>query len=214
MEDDFGFPPPEAARRDGLLAIGGDLSPARLLAAYRRGIFPWPDPSVEEPLWFSPDPRFVLRPGDLHVSRRLERTIRSGRFEVRFDTAFAEVIHACATTRRRRSWITPAMEEAYTAMHRLGHAHSAEAWREGKLRGGVYGISIGAAFFGESMFRRETDASKVAFVALVRRLAARGFRLVDCQQATKHVARFGARAIPRARFLEELREAVSLPSRW
>jgi len=213
----FEFPPPESAPPDGLLAIGGDLSPDRILDAYRRGIFPWPDPDFPEPLWFSPDPRFVLYPGEFRVSRSLAQRVRSGRFETRFDTAFPEVMRGCAAARRkgeRGTWITPAMEEGYGALHRRGHAHSVESWRGGRLAGGLYGVSIGAVFFGESMFHLEPDASKVALVALVARLVERGFAFVDCQAPTRHLARFGARAIPRSRFLRELAEAVARPARW
>jgi leucyl/phenylalanyl-tRNA--protein transferase len=209
------FPPAELAHASGLLAVGGDLSPERLLAAYRGGIFPWPLGEVDDPMfWFSPDPRFVLRPAEVHVSRSLRKTLRGGRFEVRFDTAFARVIRACAASRRRHeqgTWISDAMVEAYTELHRLGHAHSVESYRAGRLAGGLYGLAIGAVFFGESMFHVEPDASKVAFVTLVEELAARGYRLIDCQQETAHLARFGARPMARRRFLRELERAIALP---
>jgi len=211
------FPPVECAGPGGLLAVGGDLSPERLLAAYRRGIFPWPWSEAEPMLWWCPDPRFVLHPADLRVSRSLEQRIRSGRFEVRLDTAFEEVVDGCASTPRRDSgtetWITADMREAYIRLHALGHAHSAEAWRKGKLVGGLYGVALGAAFFGESMFHTETDASKVAFVRLVRQLATWGFRLVDCQLETPHLSRLGARGVPRKRFLAELANSLALPNR-
>ena len=212
------FPPAELAHASGLLAVGGDLRPERLLAAYRAGIFPWPLGEVDDPMfWFSPDPRFVLRPAELHVSRSLRRSLRAGRFEVRLDTAFEPVVRACAATRRRHehgTWISEPMVEAYAELHRLGHAHSAESFRDGRLVGGLYGVAIGGAFFGESMFYTEADASKIAFVTLVGELAAGGFRLVDCQQETAHLARFGARPIPRRRFLRELQRAVAEPARF
>jgi len=211
------FPPAESAGPGGILAIGGDLAPGRLLAAYRKGIFPWPWDEAEPMLWWCPDPRFVLYPDELRVSRTLGQRTRSARFDVRLDTAFAEVVEGCAATPRRDSgtetWITTAMKEAYVRLHELGHAHSAEAWRGGKLAGGLYGVALGQVFFGESMFHRETDASKVAFVRLVRQLASWGFRLVDCQLETPHLRSFGARALPRRRFLAELREALAQPSR-
>ncbi len=158
------FPPAEHAEPDGLLAVGGDLSPDRLLAAYRGGIFPWFDDDRRPPLWWSPDPRLVLFPDELHVSRRLRRTIQSGRFDVRFDTAFAPVIRACAETPREGedgTWITPKMQRAYIRLHELGFAHCAECWRGESLVGGIYGVRLGRAFFGESMYHHETDASKV-----------------------------------------------------
>lgn len=209
------FPDPSEAEPDGLLAVGGDLSPQRLLAAYAAGIFPWY--SAGEPLlWWSPDPRLVLLPGELHVSRSLERELRRGTFEVRYDTAFERVVSRCASRRRpgqRGTWITPEMAAAYSRLHELGWAHSVEAWSGRTLAGGLYGVSLGAAFFGESMFADQPDASKVAFVHLVRRLEAWGFGLVDCQVRTEHLARFGAREIPRDEFLERLARALAAPSR-
>ena len=204
------FPPPREADSSGLLAVGGDLSSARLLAAYAAGIFPW----YEDPqpiLWFSPDPRWLLLPAELHVSRRLARTLRARRFTVALDTEFGRVIRGCATVRRTGepgTWITPAMQTAYAELFALGFAHSAETWQDGELVGGVYGVSLGAAFFGESMFALRPDASKVAFVTLVRQLAAWSFDFVDCQVRTPHHERFGARAWPRALFLERLRAAL------
>jgi leucyl/phenylalanyl-tRNA---protein transferase len=208
------FPPVEQAEPSGLLAVGGDLSAERLLAAYAHGIFPW----YEEPpiLWFSPDPRAVLPLPRLHVPRRLRRTLRKGRFGLAFDTAFREVIAACATTRLRRSrgtWITPDMHEAYVALHELGFAHSAEAWRGDSLLGGVYGVSLGAAFFAESMFHRESDASKAALVALVWQLEAWGFELFDCQLSSPHLSRLGAEDWTRPRFLAALHHALERPTR-
>jgi leucyl/phenylalanyl-tRNA--protein transferase len=209
------FPPAGEAEPSGLLAVGGDLSSERLLAAYAAGIFPW----YEDPqpiLWFSPDPRWLLLPEDLHVARRLERTLRQRRFEVRLDTAFSRVIRACASVRRaheRGTWITPAMIAAYEGLARLGFAHSAEAWQAGELVGGVYGVSLGGAFFGESMFTLRPDASKVAFVTLVRQLAAWGFDFVDCQVRTPHLESFGARAWPRAEFLRRLEATLRRETR-
>jgi leucyl/phenylalanyl-tRNA--protein transferase len=168
-------------------------------------------------LWWCPESRCVLYPDDLRVTRSLEQRIRSKRFDVRLDTAFQETIDACATTPRRSSgtdtWITPEIADAYVRLHAMGHAHSAEAWRDGRLVGGLYGVALGSVFFGESMFHRETDASKVAFVRLVRQLAAWGFRFVDCQLETAHLRSLGARVMPRKRFLRELAESVALPNR-
>ena len=208
------FPDPERAEPDGLLAVGGDLSPRRLLAAYERGIFPWF--SEKGPiLWWSPDPRLVLRPEWLHLPRSLARTLRRGRYAVRADTAFAEVIAGCAAARRpgqRGTWITPEMIAAYERLHRMGFAHSFEAWEGKGLAGGLYGVSLGGAFFGESMFSERPDASKAAFAASVPWLADRGVALVDCQVRTEHLVRFGAREIPRADFLAELRRALRRPT--
>jgi leucyl/phenylalanyl-tRNA--protein transferase len=200
------FPPPELASEEGLLAVGGDLSPERLLAGYRRGIFPWYGP--EGPiLWWSPDPRAVLFPHELHVSKRLRRTIRSGRFETRRDTAFAQVIRSCAEVFRPGedgTWITPDMQRAYTRLHELGYAHCVESWRGDRLVGGIYGVKLGRCFFGESMFHIETDASKVALAALVEWVASVGVELIDCQVATEHMLSMGAREIPRKEFLRRL----------
>ncbi|MCL4687315.1 MAG: leucyl/phenylalanyl-tRNA--protein transferase, partial [Burkholderiales bacterium] len=189
------FPPVSKALRspNGLLCAGADLSPARLLDAYSRGIFPWF--SEGEPiLWWSPHPRMVLFPAELKVSRSLRKAVAKGIFETRFDTAFAEVMRACAEPRdgQAGTWIVPEMVAAYTRLHELGFAHSVESWRDGRLAGGLYGILLGRVFFGESMFSRETDASKVALVKLVARLEALGVGLVDCQQATRHLASLGA----------------------
>jgi len=216
MTDRYPFPDPRKADPEGLVACGGDLHPDRVLAAYAQGIFPWPSDARTPLLWFSPDPRMVLRPAELHVSRSLQRTLNKGAFTVTFDTAFAEVIQACATTRRRNqrgTWITPDMIQAYVTLHEMGYAHSVEAWHEGHLAGGLYGVSLGAAFFGESMFCRQPDASKVAFVHLVRRLQAWNFHFVDCQIYTEHLARFGATPWPRARFLAALAHALEQPTR-
>ena len=208
------FPDPACADADGLLGYGGDLSPERLLSAYARGIFPWYE---EDPiLWFSPDPRMVLLPGELYINRTLAKNLRRGRYEVKLDTAFEQVIRSCATASRkgqRGTWITDDMIEAYVRLHELGFAHSAESWAEGSLVGGVYGVSLGAAFFAESMFAIRSDASKVAFAVLVRELAAWGFHFVDCQVYTDHSAALGARGWPRSEFLEALARALELPTR-
>lgn len=200
------FPPPHLAEPEGLLAIGGDLSAERLLAAYRHGVFPWYETGGPI-LWWSPDPRLVLFPSELRVSRRLRRTIRSDRFEICRNTAFAQVIRACAETPRNHedgTWITTEMQEAYIRLHKLGHAHCMEAWRDGVLVGGVYGVLVGRCFCGESMFHTETDASKAALVALVERLEAEGVALIDCQVKSEHLLRLGAREIPRDEFLMHL----------
>lgn len=192
------------------MAAGGNLSPGMLLSAYEQGIFPWY--SQGEPiLWHSPEPRFVLFPTDLHVSRRLERTLRSSSFRVTFDRAFSEVIAGCKKIERlgqAGTWITNEMEEAYTGLHELGFAHSVEVWEEDELAGGLYGVSLGRIYFGESMFARVPDASKVGFVTLARRLFDLDFALIDSQVYTDHLARFGAREIPRERYLSLLAEAL------
>ncbi|GMW02665.1 MAG: leucyl/phenylalanyl-tRNA--protein transferase [Candidatus Hydrogenedentota bacterium] len=210
LEDDILFPPPELAREDGLLAVGGDLSPERLLTAYAMGIFPWY--SEGEPiLWWSPDPRMVLMTSEFHVSRRLARTMRAGKFEISVDTAFETVIEHCATVEGRgegRTWITHEMRMAYTLLHRMGFAHSFECRLEGDVVGGLYGISLGRCFFGESMFSRVTDASKVATHALTEFARAHEFTFIDCQVANRHLASLGARDVPRPYFLELLRRAM------
>ena len=206
------FPPLEAALADpgGLLAAGADLSPERIVAAYRQGIFPWY--SDGQPiLWWSPDPRMVLPVAEFRVSRSLRKRVRAGTFETRIDTDFRAVIGACARTPREGqggTWITPEMADAYCELHRRGYAHSIESWRDGRLVGGLYGIALGRVFFGESMFAHETDASKVALVALVAQLQRLGVPLIDCQQETAHLATFGARPIPRATFAAQLAELI------
>jgi leucyl/phenylalanyl-tRNA--protein transferase len=212
---ELAFPPPEAAEPGGLLAVGGDLEPERLLLAYAHGIFPWYDESLPI-LWHSPDPRMVLLPRELHVSRSLARTLRRRRFALTLDRAFARVIAACAETPRRGAsgtWITPEMRAAYVRLHEQGFAHSAEAWAEGELAGGVYGVALGGCFFAESMFARRSDASKAALATLVRQLERWGFELVDCQLPSPHLARLGAREWPRARFLRHLRVALARAAR-
>lgn len=212
---ELGFPAPEAAEPDGLLAVGGDLSPSRLLLAYARGIFPWYDEGLPI-LWHSPDPRTVLPPAKLHVSRSLRKRLRRRPYRLSLDEAFARVIRACATVPRpgqSGTWITEEMLHAYVRLHELGYAHSAEAWSGQDLVGGVYGVSLGACFFGESMFAIRSDASKLALVALVRQLERWGIDLFDCQMHTDHLARFGAEQWPRARFLAALDERLGAETR-
>lgn len=192
---------------DGLLAAGGDLSPERLLTAYRNGIFPWY--SDGQPiLWWSPDPRTVLFPEQPKISRSLRKVLRQARFELSYDREFEQVINACAAPRKDEAgtWITDAMKQAYTDLYRLGHAHSVECWQNNELVGGLYGVSIGRVFFGESMFSRVRDASKVAFINLARQLENWNFALVDCQVYSPHLASLGASSIPRAQFLQQLSE--------
>jgi len=215
LNDQLVFPPPELATEDGLIAVGGDASPERLVLAYSQGIFPWPARGMPL-LWFSPDPRFVLDPADLHVSRSLRKTLRRATYEVRVDTVFDAVIEACARVPRPSqdgTWITDQLLEGYRNLHALGYAHSVEAWRDGELVGGLYGVSLGAAFFGESMFADARDASKVAFVALFGQLVDWGFSLMDCQVHTDHLASLGAHEIPRERFLSRLRQALQAETR-
>lgn len=213
------FPDPALAEPDGLLAIGGDLSPERLLAAYAAGIFPWFD-ERSPILWWSPDPRLVLEPARLHVSRSLARTLRRETYRVTADAEFERVIRACAARPRpgqRGTWITSRMIDAYVRLHRMGFAHSFEAWEGDALAGGLYGVSLGAAFFGESMFAARPDASKVAFVRAVGWLAERGIGLVDCQVRTEHLVSLGAHELPRDEFLARLARALEQPSlrgRW
>lgn len=208
-----GFPDPGQALDDpnGLLALGGDLSPPRLLAAYRRGIFPWYEDG-QPIMWWSPDPRAVLLPGELHISRSLRRRLRSGRFMVSTDREFAGVISACAGLRAAQgTWITTDMRSAYMQLHHLGHAHSVETWLGERLVGGVYGLAIGRAFFGESMFSIETDASKVALAALMHQLAERGFGLLDCQLETPHLHSLGSRVMARRDFIRTISALTALP---
>ncbi|MCL5060607.1 MAG: leucyl/phenylalanyl-tRNA--protein transferase [Candidatus Thermoplasmatota archaeon] len=213
------FPPVETALADpnGLLAMGGDLSVERLLDAYRHGIFPWFNPG-EPILWWSPDPRMVLVPDEIRVTRSLAKRIRNAGFEVRVDTAFADVMRACAAPRRLdrdgrvpATWISPAMVAAYTRLFEAGFAHSVETWHHGALVGGLYGVAIGRMFYGESMFSREPDASKVALVRLARQLQRWEFGLIDCQMETAHLASLSARTMPRAAFTARLAELVNLP---
>jgi leucyl/phenylalanyl-tRNA--protein transferase len=213
---DLRFPPVNRASPEGLLAVGGDLRPERLLEAYRQGIFPWYND--DQPiLWWSPDPRAVLFPNKLHVSRSLKRSLRLSVFTVTLDTGFRNIIEQCAGPRPQYpeggTWITGDMLDAYTRLHELGYAHSVETWQEGRLAGGLYGVAIGGAFFAESMFTRVDDASKVALVRLVRQLQAWDFRLIDCQQFSPLVSRFGAEEIPRTDFIKHLNQALIIPDR-
>jgi leucyl/phenylalanyl-tRNA--protein transferase len=207
------FPPASRASPEGLVAVGGRLTTERLLDAYRHGIFPWPSYPDEPMLWWSPDPRAILPLDGLHVSRRLERRLRSGEFSLRIDTAFDQVIAACATGQGREggTWLTPAMIAAYSKLHRVGHAHSIESWRNGQLVGGVYGLAIGGLFAAESMFFRVRDASKVALAHLVEHLVSRGFQLLDVQQWTPHTGRLGVVEISRREYLHRLADVVDLP---
>jgi leucyl/phenylalanyl-tRNA---protein transferase len=214
------FPSPEAALRNpnGLLCAGGDLSKQRLLDAYRHGVFPWY--SGGEPiLWWSPDPRMVLFCDELKVARSLAKNMRNKGFEVRIDFAFPRVIRACSEPRKGEpgTWLSKEMQAAYLALHRAGYAHSFETWQGGELVGGLYGVAIGRMFYGESMFSRATDASKVALVALVEELRRRGFPLIDCQQRTPLLASLGAREIPRRQFLRRVTALVNYaepPGNW
>ena len=207
------FPPPELAEDDGLLAVGGDLSVDRLVLAYAMGIFPWY--SDGQPiLWWSPDPRLVLIPAELKLSKTLKQTIRKGVFRVTINEAFEDVIRNCATIHRKGeqgTWITEDMIQAYILLHQAGYAHSVESWDGDELAGGLFGVMLGKAFFGESMFAKKSDASKVAFAVYVTELARKGFELIDCQVSTEHLKRFGAREIPRKEFMERLAEALQSP---
>lgn len=214
-KDSLSFPPLARALRepDGLLAAGGDLRPERILAAYRHGCYPWYQQG-QPILWWSPDPRFVLFPDELHISRSLGKVLRRQIFEVSYDKAFDRVINACAGPRSYAdgTWITDAMRQAYQQLHRLGHAHSAEVWQAGELVGGLYGLCIGQVFFGESMFSHVDNASKTAFAHLVPDLKRWGIRLIDCQMQTRHLASFGGRAIDRQTFAEQLAQLVEQPN--
>ena len=208
------FPPVSKALAspNGLLCAGGDLSPQRILTAYSQGIFPWF--SEGDPiLWWSPDPRMVLFPEELKVSRSLRKSVARGIYETRVDSAFRAVMEACAQPRdgQAGTWILPEMIDAYTRLHEMGFAHSVESWHDGELVGGLYGMAIGRVFFGESMFARAPDASKVALVHLVERLRQADFAVIDCQQATHHLASLGAREIPRSAFAQLLEESIQYP---
>lgn len=209
------FPDPWLAEPSGLLGVGGDLHPDRLLLAYRKGIFPWY--SEGYPIcWHSPDPRYVLVPSELHVGRSLKKRMRRGDYEVRMDTAFEEVMRRCGEVPRPEqdgTWITEEMVAGYTGLFERGHAHSVEAWRDGELVGGLYGVAVGGLFAGESMFALAPDASKVAFATFVPQLARWGFGLIDCQMETAHLSRFGARNISRAQYLRALAALSSQPDR-
>ncbi len=214
LSEDLAFPSPHLASKEGLLAVGGDLTRTRLLLAYSQGIFPWY--SENEPiLWWSPDPRLVLYPDELKVSRSLSKLIKKGAYTVTVDRAFEQVINECARVRlenQEGTWIVDEMVTAYCDLHQSGFAHSVEAWEDSRLAGGLYGVSLGCCFFGESMFTRVSNASKVAFVSLVQHLRSLNFALIDCQVTTGHLTRFGAREISRARYLKELKEALKSPT--
>ena len=215
QRDSLDFPPLAKALRDpnGLLAAGGDLSPERLIGAYRHGCFPWYQDG-QPILWWSPDPRTVLFPDELHISRSLQKVLRHNPYRVSFDQAFSAVIQACAAPRTYAdgTWITTPMQQAYLQLHERGIAHSVEVWREGELVGGLYGLAMGQLFFGESMFSRADNASKVGFATLVEQLRAWGFVLIDCQMPSQHLHSFGARAIPRERFADYLRQHLDQPN--
>jgi len=210
LTDKIAFPPAHLASKEGLLAVGGDLSRKRLLHAYRMGIFPWF--SDDEPiLWWSPDPRLVLYPHEIKISKTLKKIIRKGVFKVTMDTAFAQVITQCAQIRLQNNqgtWIVEDMIHAYCKLHETGFAHSVEAWYQGELAGGLYGVSLGKCFFGESMFTRISNASNVTLVKLVEYLNALSFDMIDCQLTTQHLLRFGAREIPRVKFLKQLEKSL------
>jgi leucyl/phenylalanyl-tRNA--protein transferase len=210
LVEDMVFPPPDYADPSGLIAVGGDLSSERLLEAYRVGIFPWY--SDDQPiLWWSPDPRFILEPDEFKISRSLKKTLQRKIFQVTFDRVFEDVIAACSTVPRegqRGTWITPEMRDAYIELHGLGYAHSVETWFAGNLVGGLYGISLGKAFFGESMFHKKTDASKVALATLVEKLKSWGFHFIDSQMTTEHMMSLGAKEMPRRIFLKRLQSAL------
>lgn len=209
LDREIKFPPVHMSGPEGLLAIGGDLSVDRLLFAYKNGIFPWYE--GEHILWWCPDPRFVLFPADLKISRSMKKILRKGKFEFTIDTAFEKVIDNCKTINRKGqegTWITDEVKRAYIKMHHLGWAHSAEVWKNGELAGGVYGILLGKVFFGESMFSRITNASKYAFIKYIEHLRKNNIELIDCQVYTEHLESLGARMIPRKGFIELLKELI------
>ena len=212
LTEDLAFPPSELAEDDGLLAVGGDLSVDRLILGYSMGIFPWYSDGYPI-LWWSPDPRLILIPQELKVSRSLRQTIKKDIYTITMDKAFEQVISNCADIRRGKddgTWITSEMKDAYIQLHNAGYAHSVEAWNADELAGGLYGVILGRAFFGESMFAKKNDASKVAFVKFAEFLIKRGFELIDCQVTTRHLMNFGAREVPRAEFLEMLTKALNI----
>ena len=210
LDDELWFPDADEALPDGLLAVGGALSTDRLLLAYRRGIFPWFN-EEDPPLWWSPDPRFVLFPQELKVSKSMQQVMKKNAFEFRVDTAFERVIHNCKTVERKGmngTWIGEEIESAYTALHKMGYAHSAETWQDGELVGGLYGILLGSVFFGESKFSFKSNASKFAFIKWVEVLRARGVVVIDCQVHTAHLESLGARMIARSEFIHLLSEHI------
>ena len=213
LDERIEFPPVHLADEHGLIAIGGDLGVERLLAAYRAGIFPWPWYDEMPMFWWSPDPRYVLVPGELKIPKSLRSVLNRGEFEIRYDTAFTAVMEGCAAAPRPGqdgTWITPEMVAAYTELHRAGYAHSIEAWQDGELAGGLYGVAIGGLFCGESMFALTPDASKAAFVTFVRECS---FELIDCQLETDHLRRFGARNIARPQYMTLLAQCLQAPNR-
>lgn len=218
--DDYSFPDPALSNPDGLLAAGGDLAPERLLEAYKLGIFPWYN-SDDPILWWSPDPRLVLFPQELRISKSMRPYFNQPKFQLSFDQSFREVMRGCQETERTNqagTWINEDIIEAYTELHNMGHAHSVEVWQDGQLVGGLYGICLGKFFFGESMFARAANASKFGFISLVRWLQARDFQLIDCQQETAHLMSLGARAISRQDFMARLQGNLAKyplrPGRW
>lgn len=214
LSEALAFPPPRLAEKDGLLAVGGDLSQERLLLAYRLGIFPW-FLEGEPYLWWSPDPRLVLYPAELVVSKSLKKIIKQNKFHITFDSAFDQVILSCAHVRLKKNqdtWIVQEMIDAYSRLHRSGYAHSVEAWSDDELRGGLYGVALGKCFFGESMFSSKSNASKVAFVHLAEYLKRKSYKFIDCQVSTAHLKRLGAREIPRDDFLKQLEQALLFPT--
>jgi len=219
LSNEIKFPPPHLARKDVLLAVGGDLSQDRLLLAYKMGIFPWYSES-EPILWWSPDPRLVLYPNEIKVSKTLKKVIQKDIFHITIDQAFNQVITSCARIRLQNNegtWIVDDMIKSYCELHESGFAHSVEAWHEGELAGGLYGVSLGRCFFGESMFTRISNASNVAFVFLTEYLKKLSFDIIDCQVSTEHLINFGAREIPRKDFLKQLEKALWFPTkrgRW
>ncbi len=211
LSDEIAFPPVDLAIREGILAIGGDLSPERLLEAYRNGIFPWYTEG-EPIIWWSPNPRFVLFPEKLYVSKTMRQVLNRNLFHITCDTAFRDVITSCKTVPRMRqdgTWITDEMLEAYCHLHELGYAHSVEAWSQGRLAGGLYGVSLGRCFFGESMFAQVSNASKAAFIVLTRKLRDLGFMMIDAQVYTRHLESLGAVEIPRRRFIAHLQNCLA-----
>jgi leucyl/phenylalanyl-tRNA--protein transferase len=203
------FPPVHLAEKDGMLAVGGDLSAVRLLEAYKHGIFPWFNEGYPHILWWSPDPRFVLFPEKIHVSKSMKKILSSGRFKVTFNRDFAAVIRSCREKRSATgTWITPEMMDSYIDLHRRGFAQSVEVWENDRLAGGLYGVSIGRCFFGESMVSFVPDSSKTALITLAQKLQSLNYRLIDCQMETPHLATLGAERIPRSRFIEIIREGI------
>ncbi len=215
LTDKIAFPPPHLASSEGLLAVGGDLSQERLLLAYRMGIFPWF--SDDEPiLWWSPDPRLVLYPREIKISKTLKKILKKGLFKVTMDSDFVQVITQCAKIRLQNNegtWIVKDMIDAYCKLHESGFVHSVETWYQGELAGGLYGVSLGKCFFGESMFTRISNASNIALVKLVEYLNTLSFDMIDCQLTTKHLLRFGAKEIPRVSFLNQLEESLKAPTK-